>query len=66
MDQKLKPDPESPVTSSGRKKNLSTAHGSITMWAMAILIITSIKEILKIYLSVSEGVRPQVCSMFYL
>ena len=33
---------ESPVTSSGRKKNLSTAHGSLTMWAMAILIITSI------------------------
>lgn len=33
---------ESPVTVSGRKKNLSTAHGSLTMWAMAILIITSI------------------------
>lgn len=33
---------ESPVTSSGRDKKLSTAHGSITMWAMAILIITSI------------------------
>lgn len=31
-----------PTTASGRKKNLSTAHGSITMWAMAILIITSI------------------------
>lgn len=30
------------MTTSGRKKNLSTAHGSITMMAMAILIITSI------------------------
>ncbi|MCM1076357.1 MAG: amino acid permease [Bacteroides sp.] len=40
-DKGIKPS-ESPVTASGRKKNLSTAHGSITMFAMAVLIITSI------------------------
>lgn len=30
------------VTKSGRKKMVSTAHGSLTMIAMAIMIITSI------------------------
>lgn len=33
---------ESPVTASGRKKIVSTAKGSLTMMAMAILLITSI------------------------
>lgn len=33
---------ESPTTASGRKKVMSTAKGSITMVAMAILIVTSI------------------------
>ena len=34
--------PESPVTASGRKKIISTAKGSLTMIAMAIMIVTSI------------------------
>ena len=33
---------ESPVTASGRKKIVSTAKGSVTMAAMAVLIVTSI------------------------
>ena len=36
---------EAPVTASGRKKSLSTAHGSITMMAMAILIVTDRKSV---------------------
>lgn len=34
--------PESPTTASGRRKIISTAKGSLTMVAMAIMIITSI------------------------
>ena len=34
--------PESPVTASGRKKIMSTAKGTLTMMAMAVLLITSI------------------------
>lgn len=42
MDNKPANAPEPAVTSSGRKKIISTAKGSLTMAAMAILIVTSI------------------------
>ena len=52
---------EAPVTSSGRKKNLSTAHGSITMYAMAILIVTSILSLRGLPSEAKYGVQ----SIFY-
>lgn len=42
MSKKPIPVVEPPVTKSGRKKIMSTAKGSLTMMAMAILLITSI------------------------
>lgn len=42
MDDKTKPSHNPEVTSSGRKKIVSTAKGSLTMMAMAVLLITSI------------------------
>lgn len=42
MSKKTIPVVEPPVTKSGRKKIMSTAKGSLTMMAMAILLITSI------------------------
>lgn len=42
MSKKIIPVVEPPVTKSGRKKIMSTAKGSLTMMAMAILLITSI------------------------
>ena len=53
--------PESPVTASGRKKNLTTAHGTLTMWAMAILIITSILSLRGLPSEAKYGVQ----SVFY-
>lgn len=42
MSTKTQPAAESPTTASGRKKIVSTAKGTLTMMAMAILLITSI------------------------
>lgn len=42
MSKKTIPPQESPVTKSGRKKVLSTAKGTLTTMAMAILLVTSI------------------------
>lgn len=52
---------EAPVTASGRKKSLSTAHGSITMVAMAILIVTSILSLRGLPSEAKYGVQ----SIFY-
>ena len=52
---------EAPVTASGRKKSLSTAHGSITMMAMAILIVTSILSLRGLPSEAKYGVQ----SIFY-
>ena len=59
MSDKTNSEPE--LTKSGRKKNLSTAHGSITMWAMAILIITSILSLRGLPSEAKYGVQ----SIFY-
>lgn len=53
--------PEAPLTKSGRKKNLSTAHGAITMWAMAILIVTSILSMRGLPSEAKYGIQ----SIFY-
>lgn len=42
MSKKTIPAQESPITKSGRKKVLSTAKGTLTTMAMAILLVTSI------------------------
>lgn len=52
---------EADVTKSGRKKNLSTAHGSITMIAMAVLIITSIVSLRGLPSEAKYGIQ----SIFY-
>ena len=52
---------ESPVTASGRKKVVSTAKGSITMVAMAILIITSILSLRGLPSEAKFGIQ----SIFY-
>ena len=54
---------EAPVTASGRKKSLSTAHGSITMVAMAILIVTSILSLRGLPSEAKYGVQS---SFFYV
>ena len=54
-----RPAPE--VTRSGRKKAVSTAKGSITMMAMAILIITSIFSMRGLPTEAKFGVQ----SIFY-
>lgn len=56
-----KPVPESPVTKSGRKKLVSTAKGSLTMMAMAILIVTSILSMRGLPSEAKFGVQ----SIFY-
>lgn len=56
---KQAPVPE--LTKSGRKKPVSTAHGSITMIAMAILIITSIVSLRGLPSEAKFGVQ----SIFY-
>lgn len=55
------PAPESPTTASGRKKSISTAKGTITMAAMAILIITSILSLRGLPSEAKYGVQ----SIFY-
>lgn len=52
---------ESPTTASGRKKVVSTAKGSITMVAMALLIITSILSLRGLPSEAKFGVQ----SIFY-
>lgn len=52
---------EAPVTASGRKKIVSTAKGSITMVAMALLIITSILSLRGLPSEAKFGVQ----SIFY-
>ena len=52
---------EPETTKSGRKKNLSTAHGTITMGAMAVLIITSILSLRGLPSEAKYGVQ----SIFY-
>lgn len=52
---------ESPFTASGRKKVMSTAKGSVTMGAMAILIITSILSLRGLPSEAKFGVQ----SVFY-
>ncbi|MCM1255858.1 MAG: amino acid permease [Duncaniella sp.] len=49
------------VTASGRKKPVSTAHGSVTMMAMAILIITSVLSLRGLPSEAKFGVQ----SIFY-
>lgn len=53
--------PEAPVTKSGRKKLISTAAGTITMGAMAIMIITSILSLRGLPSEAKYGVQ----SIFY-
>jgi len=53
--------PESPVTASGRKKIVSTAKGSLTMMAMAIMIVTSILSLRGLPSEAKFGVQ----SIFY-
>lgn len=53
--------PESPVTPSGRKKAISTAKGSITMMAMAIMIVTSILSLRGLPSEAKYGIQ----SIFY-
>ena len=53
--------PESPTTASGRKKIVSTAKGSLTMTAMAIMIITSILSLRGLPSEAKYGVQ----SVFY-
>lgn len=53
--------PESGVTASGRDKKLSTAHGTLTMVAMSILIITSILSLRGLPSEAKYGVQ----SIFY-
>lgn len=52
---------ESPTTASGRKKVVSTAKGSITMVAMALLIITSILSLRGLPSEAKFGIQ----SIFY-
>ena len=52
---------ESPVTASGRKKIVSTAKGSVTMAAMAVLIVTSILSLRGLPSEAKYGVQ----SIFY-
>ncbi|MCM1021747.1 MAG: amino acid permease [Muribaculum sp.] len=59
MSTKQQPKPE--LTSSGRKKVVSTARGTITMTAMAILIITSILSLRGLPSEAKFGVQ----SVFY-
>ena len=61
MTKQITPPPESPTTASGRNKHLSTAHGSITMWGMAILIITSILSLRGLPSEAKYGIQ----SIFY-
>ncbi len=61
MTNKTNPNPESPVTASGRKKIVSTAKGSLTMVAMAIMIITSILSLRGLPSEAKFGIQ----SIFY-
>lgn len=55
------PRPESPTTPSGRKKIISTAGGTLTTMAMAVLIITSILSLRGLPSEAKYGVQ----SLFY-
>ncbi|MCM1517228.1 MAG: amino acid permease [Pseudoflavonifractor sp.] len=61
MSDKAKTSPESAVTPSGRKKIVSTAKGTITMVAMAVLIITSVLSLRGLPSEAKFGVQ----SIFY-
>lgn len=61
MSKKLSQPPQPEYTVSGRKKPVSTAHGSITMMAMAILIITSILSLRGLPSEAKFGIQ----SIFY-
>lgn len=61
MNKSVIPAPEPAVTKSGRKKISSTAKGSLTMVAMAIMIITSILSMRGLPSEAKFGVQ----SIFY-
>lgn len=61
MDKTTRTVPEKPVTASGRDKKMSTARGSVTMWAMSILIITSILSLRGLPSEAKYGIQ----SIFY-
>lgn len=61
MSNEIRQQPESPVTASGRKKIVSTAKGSLTMIAMAIMIITSILSLRGLPSEAKFGIQ----SIFY-
>ncbi len=61
MSSRPTPPPEPATTSSGRKKLNSTAKGTLTMWAMAILIITSILSLRGLPSEAKYGIQ----SIFY-
>lgn len=61
MDKKSNPAPAPQLTRAGRKKIVSTANGSLTMMAMAILIITSILSLRGLPSEAKFGVQ----SIFY-
>lgn len=61
MNKKGAPNPEPAVTASGRKKIVSTAKGTITMSAMAIMIVTSILSLRGLPSEAEFGIQ----SIFY-